>query len=76
MRLLNNKRECCKVSRYDRTKDQMIGRLNVRQYDMMSAARPNMRFYRTNECTSKMGHAGKMCPIPTLFKKIFECKRK
>lgn len=40
MPLLYNDCECCKPMQKDRTKLQMIGRLNVRQCDWKSGARP------------------------------------
>lgn len=40
MPLLYNDCECCETMQKDRTKVQMIGRLNVRQCDWKSGARP------------------------------------
>lgn len=43
MRTLYNGSECYKMTRWDRTKDQMIRRLNMHQCIRTSSARPNMR---------------------------------
>lgn len=75
MRMLYNGSECCKMTRWDRTKDQMIKQLNMHQCIRTSSARPTMRIILRMLVQPKgRGH------IYRLFRRflvdIIECKRR